>query len=370
MDNTVESLLIKRYGLRAAFGRVPSLFTKNLKSLERLADQGQIAARMGFITTCYLQASGNLLDDLQSDTPNLDSAIQKVRDIFALSTKSLDQTARTGVFHHMIRRRATMDDTGLNELRDYANTIVTLPLIADGIFGSQFDAKMKEKTDRNKQLAELGKRIPTATITSESTFVKKPKFDRNFKIPKKNFGEFKSSGKQTPANKPWESITDDQWVLTTLQEGLKLEFQETPHLTGIKHISVNLHNFLEEVEDLIEKNAVEIVPQAAIHQVHVAKKTLVHRAFSKISSKSNKTTNKAKSTVSTKNNHLPCKSRSVQADSVAALHKKFRNKGFSRETRKLFRASWRSSTKQDYACKFKIFHSWCSEREKDPYAAT
>ncbi|VDH92527.1 Hypothetical predicted protein [Mytilus galloprovincialis] len=272
MDNTVESLLMKRYGTKAAFGRVPSLFTKNLKSLERLAYQGQVAARMGLITTCYLQqASGNLLDNLTSDSPNLDSAIQNVRDIFALSTKSLDQTARTGAFHHMIRRRATMYDTGLNELRAYAITIVTLPLTADGNFGSQFDTKMKEKTDRNKQLAEvlpdnrrvtlgsqLGKRKPTATVTSESTFVKKPKFDSNFKIPKKNFGEFKSSGKQTQATKPWEweSITDDQWVLKTLQEGLKLEFQETPHLTGIKHTSVNAKNLpiiLAEVEDLIEK---------------------------------------------------------------------------------------------------------------------
>lgn len=67
----------------------------------------------------------------------------------------------------------------------------------------------------------------------------------------------------------WESITDDQWVLKTLQEGLKLEFQETPHLTGIKHTSVNARNLpiiLAEVEDLIEKNAIEIVPQAEIHQ--------------------------------------------------------------------------------------------------------
>ncbi|CAC5415910.1 unnamed protein product [Mytilus coruscus] len=115
---------------------------------------------------------------VETDSPNLDSAIQNVRDIFALSTKSLDQTARTGALHHMIRRRATMYDTGLNELRDYANTIVTLPLTADGIFGSQFDTKMKEKTDRNKQLAEvlpdtrrvtlcsqLGKKKPTAIVT-------------------------------------------------------------------------------------------------------------------------------------------------------------------------------------------------------------
>ncbi|VDH90179.1 Hypothetical predicted protein [Mytilus galloprovincialis] len=156
----------------------------------------------------------------------------------------------------MIRRRATMYDTGLNELRDYANTIVTLPLTADGIFGSQFDTKMKEKTDRNKQLAEvlpdnrrvtlgsqLGKRKPTATIPV--------------------------GGRLKHFIQEWESITDDQWVLKTLQEGLKLEFQETPHLTGIKHTSVNARNLpiiLAEVEDLIEKNAIEIVPQAEIHQ--------------------------------------------------------------------------------------------------------
>ncbi|CAC5406984.1 unnamed protein product [Mytilus coruscus] len=33
-DNTVESLLVKRFGLKAAFGRVPCLFSKELKSLE------------------------------------------------------------------------------------------------------------------------------------------------------------------------------------------------------------------------------------------------------------------------------------------------------------------------------------------------
>ena len=127
-DNTVESLLVKRYGQKAAFGKTPCLFNKDLKSLEKLAYQGQMAARMGLITTCYLQqATGILLDNLQSDTPNIDSAIQNVRDIFALSTKCLDQTSRTGAFHHMIRRRATMYDTGLSDLKDYANTIITLP---------------------------------------------------------------------------------------------------------------------------------------------------------------------------------------------------------------------------------------------------
>ena len=143
-DNTVESLLVKRDGQKAAFGKTPCLFNKDLKSLKKLAYQGQLAARMGLITTCYLQqATGRLLDNLQSETPNIDSAIQNVRDIFALSTKSLDQTSRTGAFHHMIRRRVTMYDTGLSELKDYANTIITLPLTSEGIFGSQFDEKLK-----------------------------------------------------------------------------------------------------------------------------------------------------------------------------------------------------------------------------------
>lgn len=49
--------------------------------------------------------------------------------------------------------------------------------------------------------------------------------------------------------------------------------------------------------------------------------------------KCQKITDKAKSTVSTKINLLPSKSRSVQTASFAALHKNIRNKGFSIETR-------------------------------------
>ncbi|CAC5420600.1 unnamed protein product [Mytilus coruscus] len=477
-----------------------------------------------------------------------------------------------------------MYDTGLNELKDFANTIVTLPLTADGIVGSQFDAKMKEKTDRNKQLAEvlpdtrritlgsqLGKRKPTTTITSKSTFVKKPKFDNNFKIPKKNFGEFKSSGKQTAAaNKTWEAypITSTSFletlhqrshlsnsIYTTPKKSFELVVGQSKHYQGqiITPVVGNRHNnnrcFKDGVWGSLEQsdfsrflvcsrtettnksvgigscnsnsttfpttitkskcaaqmrqhNSRSVCEQAGGHKVNtpllqdmvsnengnskqsdiqgssysgkikyscrssvskqntthrvdteqpncsisvcnvgrtnnrfvclstqsqktsvlymatssqcsssrcsvdimgknvgicistnmsnskgikthesvqlstnsdsskVAKKTLVHRASSKIICKSNKTANKAKSTVSTKHNHLPSKSRSVQADSLAALHKNFRNKGFSRETRKLLRASWRSGTQQDYACKFKRFNSWCSEREQDPYAAT
>ncbi|CAC5421396.1 unnamed protein product [Mytilus coruscus] len=219
-DNTVESLLVKRFGPKAAFGRVPCLFSKELMSLEKIAYQGQLAARMGLITSCYTQhALCILLDNLQSDTSNLDGAVQTVRDIFALSTKTFDQMSRTGSFHHMIRRRATMYDTRLSDLKDYATTVMSLLLTSEGIFGSQFDEKLKEKTERNKQPAECLpnlKRVPsslpmkrkvTSTNETNDSGFKKGKFDNGFKIPKKPAADFKSGAtyiaKQNSTNKPW-----------------------------------------------------------------------------------------------------------------------------------------------------------------------
>ena len=67
-----------------------------------------MASRMGMIMCCYSQqALGSLLDILQQKDINMDLAIQTVRDIFAISTKTLDQIARTGAFNHMVRRKAT-----------------------------------------------------------------------------------------------------------------------------------------------------------------------------------------------------------------------------------------------------------------------
>ena len=55
MDDSVEALLIKRFGHKAGFSRVPSLVSKGMKAVERLSFQGQMAARMGLITSCYIQ---------------------------------------------------------------------------------------------------------------------------------------------------------------------------------------------------------------------------------------------------------------------------------------------------------------------------
>ena len=108
-----ERLLIKKHGRSADFSNSQALFTQPFKSIEKIAFQGQLAARMGIISLCYAQqALSLLLTDLKNDSPNLDQAVQNVRDIYAISTKSLDQMCRSGAFHQLIRRKATVADTG------------------------------------------------------------------------------------------------------------------------------------------------------------------------------------------------------------------------------------------------------------------
>ena len=84
---------------------------------------------------------GSLLNKPQSDNSNIDSAIQSVRDIFAMSTKALDQVGRGGAFHHIVRRKAAVSDTGLNNLRDVQAKVLYLPLTGEGVFGKGLEAR-------------------------------------------------------------------------------------------------------------------------------------------------------------------------------------------------------------------------------------
>ena len=148
--------MIKKHGRRATFGTSQSLFSQQYKSIEKIAFQGQVAARMGIISLCYSQqAMGLLLKNLKSESPNLDEAIQNVRDLFAMSTKSLDQLSRTGAFFHLVRRKATVADTGLHEFKDLQKVALTAPLSGEGIFGTDFEKKVKDRQEKDKQLSEL-----------------------------------------------------------------------------------------------------------------------------------------------------------------------------------------------------------------------
>jgi hypothetical protein len=63
----------------------------------------------------------------------------------------------------------------------------------------------------------------------------------------------------------WEKITKKKWVLSVIKEGYKLEFLQKPPFQGIKvHSKTNNKNsdlLKAEINSLIEKNAIEIVPR-------------------------------------------------------------------------------------------------------------
>ena len=63
--------------------------------------------------------------------------------------------ARTGAFHHLSRRKATIADTGLHEFNDLKKPAATAPLSGSGIFGPEFEKKLKQKQEKDKQLSDL-----------------------------------------------------------------------------------------------------------------------------------------------------------------------------------------------------------------------
>ena len=94
LDDLLEPMLCKRHGSKTvkSWGKNRQLASQPLKSIEAVAYQDQLSARYGLIPVAYMQqALGTLLNNLQSEKLNIDSTVQSVRDIFAMSTKALDQ---------------------------------------------------------------------------------------------------------------------------------------------------------------------------------------------------------------------------------------------------------------------------------------
>ena len=158
LDKLTSDLLVKRHGNKAysSTSKKNTLYSPFMKSVEKLAYQGQVASRMGIVSSAYIQqALGSLLQTLTSGDVNVDRTIQSVRDIFAMSTTSLDQVARAGAFHHLIRRKAALEDTGLCDIKELKQPLVSLPLTNSGVFGDVFEQTLKDRVEKNKQLKEL-----------------------------------------------------------------------------------------------------------------------------------------------------------------------------------------------------------------------
>ncbi|CAG2247894.1 unnamed protein product [Mytilus edulis] len=136
---------------------------------------------MGLIITAYMQqALGSLMEKLNDSEPNIDLLVQMVKDIFAMSVKSMDQTARTGAFHHLIRRKATLLDTGLEDITELNDKFLSLKLSSDGVLGKDFEEKLKNRSETNKQIKDL---LPELTQDTNGPKVAKNDFS-NFRIPK------------------------------------------------------------------------------------------------------------------------------------------------------------------------------------------
>lgn len=102
----------------------------------------------------------------------------------------------------------------------------------------------------------------------------------------------------------------------------------------------------------------------------LASQTLVSKSIETSSRLSKVNPDTGGPTSSAKNKHIPPRSSSIQTNCMDTIDKQFEKKGFSRETRSLLKASWRSGTQKDYSAKFRKFNSWCRRREIDPYNAT
>ena len=154
LDEIVETCLTKKYGAKASFSKNgKNLFHQPYKMIEKTAYRGQQAAYMGIVMNMYLQQGlGSLVQMLQDK--DYEKAMQQVRDVFAISTKTLDQFGRTGALHHIIRRQLTMTDTSLYELED-AKSVSRLPLTSDGVFGKELETTLKAKKEKKKALDDL-----------------------------------------------------------------------------------------------------------------------------------------------------------------------------------------------------------------------
>ena len=72
-----------------------------------------------------------------------------------MSTKSLAQLGRTGIYDHFIRRKATIVDIGLGSVKDVAKHADLLPLTGDGVLGKGFEIKLKDRKEKNKEFKDL-----------------------------------------------------------------------------------------------------------------------------------------------------------------------------------------------------------------------
>ncbi|CAG2242847.1 unnamed protein product [Mytilus edulis] len=214
LDDFIGNCLVKRHGSKASFSKGKNLHSQPYKMLERIAYRGHQASFMGIVICMYMQQSlGNLTDE----TPNIDKAIQHVRDILPCPRKN------TSIFL-------------LHDSRDISD----LPNTGEGVFGDNLVSALKARKDKDKTLDDLlpdifpkDRKIKTP-LTDDSSKAKKSKIEKsdqnkdktseNFRIPKCiPTQEIESSSKrQMMENSPNQTLVTRKLPFR-LEEGSPIE---------------------------------------------------------------------------------------------------------------------------------------------------
>ena len=105
----------------------------------------------------------------------------------------MKQTARSGDFHHLIRRKATLVDTGLEDILELNDTFLSLKLSSEGVLGKDFEEKLKSRSETNKQIKDLLpelNRKPSSTTGVKRKGTVKPQV-QDAKVAKTDFSSFR-----------------------------------------------------------------------------------------------------------------------------------------------------------------------------------
>ncbi|XP_063396797.1 uncharacterized protein LOC134681215 [Mytilus trossulus] len=159
---------------------------------------------MGIISVLYMQQTlGTLLERVENENVS-DETCQMVKDLFAISTKSLDQVGRTGAFNHMIRRKAAATESGLNNLKDIQTKVLYLPLSNEGVFGKGLEDKLEKRKEQREQLDDLlpeyknnNKRKFESTQVRQDWQNKAPRYSSNTSYTHVNYNNANSADKRS-----------------------------------------------------------------------------------------------------------------------------------------------------------------------------
>ncbi|CAC5406669.1 unnamed protein product [Mytilus coruscus] len=154
LDDMLEPMIKRVHGNKTvkSWDKQKQLFSQTVKQIEKLSYSGQVASRMGIIFISYMQlALGTLLGNLENGNASEEN-FQLMKDLFAMSTKSLDQIGRAGAFHHMIRRKCAATDAGINNFNDIQAKILYRPLKMRSGFGIK---TRKTKMPRHQTVVQV-----------------------------------------------------------------------------------------------------------------------------------------------------------------------------------------------------------------------